>query len=75
MRFVLSGVLFQDLDEAEEQYNMAFRSQIDHMNEMLDVHNARYDFESCVSFRVYSTSIAYNEAFTILESQKSYLVF
>ena len=31
----------KDLDEAEEQYNMGFRSQVAMMNEMLDVHGAR----------------------------------
>ena len=34
-------MLLQDLDEAEEQYNMGFRSQVDMMTQMLDVHDAR----------------------------------
>jgi len=34
-------LLLQDLDEAEEQYNMGFRSQVDMMTQMLDVHDAR----------------------------------
>ena len=31
----------QDLDEAEEQYSMAFRSQIDTIAYMTEVHNQR----------------------------------
>ena len=38
---VLTPAWFQDLDEAEEQYNMAFRSQIDHITFMTEVHNQR----------------------------------
>jgi hypothetical protein len=33
--------IFQDLDEAEEQYSMAFRSQIDTIAYMTEVHNQR----------------------------------
>ena len=35
--------LMMDLDEAEEQYNMAFRAQVDMMTEMMDIHGARYN--------------------------------
>jgi hypothetical protein len=31
--------LTQDLDEAEEQYSMAFRSQIDTISYLTEVHN------------------------------------
>ena len=37
----LIEMLMQEADEAEEQYNMGFRSQIDMMTEMMDIHNAR----------------------------------
>ena len=33
-----------DLDEAEEQYNMAFRAEVDMMTEMMDIHGARYEY-------------------------------
>ena len=32
-----------DLDEAEEQYNMAFRAEVDMMTEMMDIHGARFE--------------------------------
>ena len=35
--------LMMDLDEAEEQYNMAFRAEVDMMTEMMDIHGARYN--------------------------------
>ena len=33
-----------DLDEAEEQYNMAFRAEVDMMTEMMDIHGARFEY-------------------------------
>ncbi len=33
--------LMLDLDEAEEQYNMVFRAQVDMMTDMMDVHSER----------------------------------
>ena len=35
--------LMMDLDEAEEQYNMAFRAEVDMMTEMMDIHGARFE--------------------------------
>ena len=32
-----------DLDEAEEQYNMSFRAEVDMMTEMMDIHGARFE--------------------------------
>ena len=36
--------LMMDLDEAEEQYNMAFRAEVDMMTEMMDIHGARFEY-------------------------------
>ena len=33
-----------DLDEAEEQYNMSFRAEVDMMTEMMDIHGARFEY-------------------------------
>ena len=33
-----------DLDEAEEQYNMGFRAEVDMMTEMMDIHGARFEY-------------------------------
>ena len=44
--------LMMDLDEAEEQYNMGFRAQVDMMTEMMDIHGARFVLPSKVCFQL-----------------------
>ena len=36
-------MLDRDLDEAEEQYQMALRNHLIHMDELIDLHNSRLD--------------------------------
>lgn len=36
-------MLDRDLDEAEEQYQMALRNHLIHMDELINLHNSRLD--------------------------------